>query len=77
MNEEEEGCFNEAADKNEVIDETWSDTNFTQEIFDAPFRRLVCRFCGEKCFEIMKVPGHYETLGKCTACGMYYLVHCG
>lgn len=72
-----DGCFNEEADKVSILNETWSDTNFTHE-FDSgyEFKRLICRNCRGIKFEVLST-ADYETTAKCCGCGMYYIVHTG
>jgi hypothetical protein len=75
----EVGCLNSSADKILRKNETWSDTNLTCEYDHVKpgfvFTRLICT-CGNLVFEILQTD-LYETAGRCTACGKYYLVHCG
>ena len=77
MKDELDGCFNESADLVERIDETWSDTNLSQNFkSDYKFKRLKCRNCGGLEFEVLQTDS-YETAAKCVNCKMYYLAHCG
>jgi hypothetical protein len=74
---EEDGCFNENADKVERVDETWSDTNLVHEYPEGyKFKRLVCRNCRSNRFYVLST-NDYETSAKCCECGMYYIVHSG
>jgi hypothetical protein len=76
--EEEDGCFNEVADKVPRKDETWSDTNLHENPHYPwkEFTRLKCRNCDGTSFEVLSTD-NYETSAKCTNCGMYYIVHTG
>jgi hypothetical protein len=76
-NPEEDGCFNENADKVERVMETWSDTNLTNEYPPGyKFTQLICRNCRHTKFEILSTDD-YETSARCCECGMYYIVHSG
>ena len=48
-----------------------------QENWDKnPEHRTICE-CGCNTFEITRISGDYETLGKCTQCGFVYSLHSG
>lgn len=74
---DEDGCFNESADKVTRVMETWSDTNLVNEYPQGyEFTQLICRNCRHTQFEVLSTDD-YETSAKCCNCGMYFIVHCG
>jgi hypothetical protein len=74
---EEDGCFNKEADKVTLVNETWSDSNLTNDYpIGYVFKRLICRNCRGVKFEVLATDD-YETSAKCCGCGMYYIVHTG
>ena len=76
-NPDEDGCFNENADKVTIRNETWSDTNLVHGYPSGyEFKRLICRNCRCIKFEVLQT-NDYETSAKCCECGMYYIVHSG
>jgi len=75
--DENEGCFNKAADSVPSVDRTWSDTNLGSTVLmDLPIKRLKCRNCGETDYFRVFKHQDYEASARCR-CGMWYIVHAG
>jgi len=71
-----EGCYNKWADLVPRIDQTSSDSNLDDKVFDfKEFERLKCG-CGSRIFEVLWT-GSYQTSAQCIDCGAYYVVHSG
>ena len=68
--EELDGCFNKSADLVKRKNETWSDTNLTNEFKgDEEFTRLECRNCKGIAFEVLQT-GSYILHRNTISCWM-------